>query len=104
VVSADAILEASVTAMVGTIFVLTLRKSLNIPITHRFVYRMTIPIALFIATAATALFSSDVALTTLAISVDALLYFMPRIVFAVGLLALYFVLLTEAWAVPTQER
>ena len=78
-VSADAIIQADATVIVGIVFLATLREALKLPIRDRYSFfmRMFVPVAFFIASAAGAILE------------EAPFYWMlARLGFVVGMLAL----------------
>jgi hypothetical protein len=93
-ISPDAMLEASVTAIVGTIFVVTLRQSLGLKVTPKFVRAIVVPNLCFVWVAISSLFLHEESVyATLGINIDWIEYTITRIIFAVGLLRLIWILL-----------
>jgi hypothetical protein len=87
-------LEASVTAIVGTIFVVTLRQALNLSLTRKFVWAIQFPNWCFACAAVASLFLHDerVSLTT-TINIDWVFYTITKLVFMVGLVRLAWVVM-----------
>jgi hypothetical protein len=90
-ISADAILQATATMIVGTIFVLTLREAIGLKVTRQFAIRLVLPMACFIWSASTALFVHEEWIC--GPNWDYWIYLSARLAFFLGLFFLMVVLL-----------
>ena len=92
-ISSDAMLEASVTAIVGVIFVVTLRQSMGLKVTPKLLRAIFVPNICFIYVSLTSLFLHEELIGSVAFTIEWIEYTVTRLVFAIGLFALTWILL-----------